>query len=175
MSSVKELTGGTGDVNPQYLTAQVAQTGADVTTAVTFPLPVPRFSPKTGRSIVLEVLRVSFDLRTANWTFVNNARVTATISSSNTAFDVDDHQTFASWSQAFQQTISADCCYIWNSPHFTDCTDGAGHGLLIATNAITLAVSSVLTNDTNIVDYKIWYRYKEVGLQEYIGIVGQQN
>lgn len=176
MSSIKELTGGTGDVNPQYLSINIAQTAADSTTAVTFPLPLPRFQPTKNRSIVLEVLRVTFLLRTANWVFVNNARIFCNVSTSNTAFGVDDHQTFATFTQTYQQTLlAANVNYIWNGPKEVDTTDGAGHGLLVATNAITVALGSVLTSDTNVVDLKLWYRYKEVGLTEYIGIVAQQS
>jgi hypothetical protein len=53
-------------------------------------------------------------------------------------------------------------------------TDGAGHGLLLATDTIYLAMYSAnkVTADNYVV--KLAYRWKEVSLVEYIGIVQSQ-
>ncbi len=55
-----------------------------------------------------------------------------------------------------------------------DCTDGAGHGVLIATDNIFAQVQSTATGNSNSVAIKILYRWKNVGLQEYIGLVQSQ-
>lgn len=69
------------------------------------------------------------------------------------------------------------------NPDFHDLTDGAGHGLLVATDNIWLtcyataatadagenAVLNVATVNADLI-----YRFKEVSLQEYIGIVQSQ-
>lgn len=65
------LTGGTGDVNPQVYRLSVA-TAAITTNFPTvlsasgyatqqFPLPVPRFPSKQGKSIVVEILKVRWN------------------------------------------------------------------------------------------------------------------
>lgn len=60
-------------------------------------------------------------------------------------------------------------------PWTDNLTDGAGHGYLVATDYIFAQVGSQNTNAAQFVDIKILYRWKNVGLQEYIGIVqGQQ-
>lgn len=53
------LTGGTGDVNPQYLTMALAQTAANNTITLAVPLPIQRL-PTSGKAQVLEVLKVFF-------------------------------------------------------------------------------------------------------------------
>lgn len=55
-----------------------------------------------------------------------------------------------------------------------DLTDGAGHGVLIATDSIYCNLQSVVTGILNDVVVKIGYRWKEVALVEYIGIVQSQ-
>lgn len=61
-----------------------------------------------------------------------------------------------------------------------DLTDGAGHGVLIATDSIWLtgfingAVPDIGTTAAVNVYAEILYRFKKVSLQEYIGIVQSQ-
>lgn len=53
------LTGGTGDVNPQYFIMQVTQTGNDVLTEGNFPIPIQRLQDR-GMAQVMEVLSAQF-------------------------------------------------------------------------------------------------------------------
>jgi hypothetical protein len=63
-----------------------------------------------------------------------------------------------------------------------DLTDGAGHGILIATDNIYLGVNASLSSfnlgdaDPIVggVSANLIYRFKEIGLSEYIGIVQSQ-
>lgn len=60
-------------------------------------------------------------------------------------------------------------------PVEVDLTDGAGHGVLVATDKIYLSVVSESTGNTNDVICRMLYRYKTVGITEYVGIVQSQN
>ena len=56
-----------------------------------------------------------------------------------------------------------------------DITDGAGHGFLVATDQIYMQVFTNGATATATVRVKMLYRWKNVSLAEYIGIVqGQQ-
>jgi len=60
MSSSKELTGGSGDVNPNLWTVVVLQTAIDATTRLTLPVPVIKqcgSCPK-GKAYAFELLRI---------------------------------------------------------------------------------------------------------------------
>lgn len=59
------LTGGTHDVNPQWLSLpRVTMATNDTTIEAQFPLPVVRFPERDGSSIVVEVLKVFWDIST---------------------------------------------------------------------------------------------------------------
>jgi len=57
-----------------------------------------------------------------------------------------------------------------------DLTDGAGHGMLVATDNLYLTIfaASATVPFTGAVTCKCMYRFKKVSLQEYIGIVQSQ-
>ena len=175
MSSIKELTGGTGDVNPQYLSAVVTQSAADAKTGVQFILPVPRTSQKPSRTIVVEILKVEFMVDQFDWVFAQNARIYLTASTSSTQFDPDDAQTFAAAAYYLNLTVAAGGIINWKGPIVIDTTDGAGHGFLVAVQAITLGIDSFFTVNVNTAFIKLWYRYKEVALSDFLGIVTTQS
>jgi hypothetical protein len=54
--------------------------------------------------------------------------------------------------------------------------DGSGHGILVATDQIFLhvAFSGIVNSAANQVQGRILYRWKDVSLEEYIGIVQSQ-
>lgn len=60
-----------------------------------------------------------------------------------------------------------------NQIHRVDLTDGAGHGLIVATPNIFLAVDSNNTGAQNDANVRVAYRFKNVGLQEYVGLAIQ--
>jgi len=57
------------------------------------------------------------------------------------------------------------------SERTVDLTDAAGHGVLVGTDKINMFVRSSNAALTPVVTVYITYRWKNVGLQEYIGIV----
>jgi hypothetical protein len=60
MASRRALTGGTGDVNPQFISFNVVQSGNDAVTTLPINVPVQRLSNQ-GRAQILEVLCVKYD------------------------------------------------------------------------------------------------------------------
>lgn len=55
------LTGGTGDVNPQWMKIYAPQPSADATVTLQVPLPVQRLPQKSGKALVMELLKVRWD------------------------------------------------------------------------------------------------------------------
>lgn len=175
------LTGGTGDVSPQWLSFSAAQSAADTTTTATQAIPVQRL-PQSGRAQVLEILKVVFNTTA----LPASASATETIDSINvfisttsfgtTATNAAEPRVFAYDAVANRSAFTAAGTYMASLPQirFFDCTDGAGHGVLVATDNIYAQVSSSGTGNTNTANIKILYRWKNVGLQEYIGLVQSQ-
>jgi len=172
MATIKELTGGTGDVNPQVLTLTTTQTAADTTTTNEFPIPVPRPSSSKGKSIVMEILQVKYNVGNlvapAGQIFIQGLLSTdgSTIETSPTVFSSFSRDGLFATAVGFS----------YSSRRFEDVLhDGAGHGFLVGTDSLFLCVNSGATGAVNRVTAKVFYRFKEVTLAEYIGIVqGQQ-
>lgn len=175
------LTGGTGDVNPQLLSFSAAQSGADTTTTTTQALPIQRL-PTGGRSQVLEVLKVFahvpvFGAVASATEAADSVSVFLSTSSfGTTAITYSEPRVFWASIRAMEGAFTAAGTYsrTENDIIETDLTDGAGHGLLIATDNIFCQVQSVGTGGTNTARIKLLYRWKNVGLREYVGLVQSQ-
>ena len=177
------LTGGTGDVNPQFLSETVTQSAADTTTTTTINLPIQRIAANApSQAIVMEVLKIWVQLPI----FGDVGNVAETSKSLNCIFStrntgttnqsLGDAAVFAVARTTQQGAWTAAGSYAYQEfPIVTlDLSDGAGHGILIATDSIYAQVVSAATGNTNSPQFKIMYRWKRVSLAEYIGIVQSQ-
>lgn len=177
------LTGGTGDVSPQWMTFSAVQSGADTTTTTAQAIPVQRL-PQSGRAQVLEVLKVAFFSSTnlpasasATETTDSITTMISTKSFGTTNTTFSEPTVFAADSIQSRSAFTAAGTYfviLPTSPRIYDLTDGGGHGVIIATDNIYAQVQSSGTGATNTVHIKLLYRWKNVGLSEYIGIVQSQ-
>lgn len=173
-----QLTGGTGDVNPQIITSPIiTQPGVDLPVQVQQPLPIPRFPTSTGRNLVIELLGIEVDFLT--WSGLagaviqymnvttnsqNPASINAALSDPKTIADVYKYYFFFTAAAVFE--VGAQT--------YVDLTDNAGHGLLIATDNVYFNLLTQNTGAANSAIMKLEYRWKEVSLTEYIGIVQSQ-
>jgi len=163
-----QLTGGTGDVNPQYQSATLSQSAADATTSSQITLAIDRLKLGGNRIGVVEVLSVSFDWRTPiTAASVSNLTAALTTKSFGTTKIQYSEPTIIAYHHVSQGAIATPYSY----PVRVDLTDDAGHGILVATDSIYFQVSSTTTSLTNVVDVKLEYRYKNVPITEYLGIV----
>lgn len=181
MASSKSLTGGTGDVNPQFLSLELTLSAANTLTNQSVVLPISKFQQKGNKAVVIEILKVFWNsplVDANNAAGGNNITQTAHLSTAllGTAapnspfvfayFDKQDRGAFTA-AGTYQTTHDDPVVY--------DCSDGAGHGILVATDRIFF--QAVTTGHAAAVTFgaKIMYRFKEINLPEYIGIVqGQQ-
>lgn len=195
------LTGGTGDVNPQWLvTGPIEATtvrraaGVGITMlkadAVAVQLPISRV-PLRGsgnRATVLEVLKAEFILSDSpNVTQNASAQevsIAMTISTSvpqlNQESSITNPTTIiaaAKWGTEI--TPNGVGIYCLPLIERVDVTDGAGHGVLVAVDRLycTIATGTSLpaVEIQDVTGYfRFLYRMKEIGLQEYLGIVQAQ-
>lgn len=172
MSRVSSLTGGTGDVNPQFYSGFTTQTGADTTTTGTFNVPIQRL-PTAGKAQVMEVLKVFVQLPNpveADSTYEVNF---STKNNGTTTTNFSDPSVFARFGRAERITTSGSI--VADQVLMADLTDGAGHGWLLATDNFFVQQRSVTTGNANTISFKLLYRWKNISLAEYVGIVqGQQ-
>jgi len=182
MASKKQLTGGSGDVNPQWMSfARLTLSGANVTTSASATLPVPKI-PASNKSTIIEVLKIvvhqaQFPALGAPFTGQERELVFSTISFGTVRAAWFEPNVFAIFNDQFTGAFTAAGTFgaqtqdVWTM----DLTDGAGHGLLLATDRLFIQGTTVGygVSVANF-DFKILYRFKTVGLLEYIGIVQSQ-
>lgn len=170
------LTGGTGDVNPQWVAFGVVQSGNDIATTGSLALPIsPSMVSRDDHALVIELLKVQFiwalDATQApalpqQWlAILTTADVPSGVPESTLLTSTQTvvcHKT-----AAFQFGAGATIAVIDRAP-VIDVTDGAGHGLVIAARNIFLTVLTTGTAISNRVTARMLYRYKEVRLTEYL-------
>lgn len=165
------LTGGTGDVNPNWLKITVTQSAADTFTQSTNPIPIQRLRTG-GKAQVMEILKIYWEIISAIAevdSVVSGFLTTKSYTSSPTLTDgpVIDHV-------KRNVAITTSGQIVVDNPIIHDLTDGAGHGMLIGTDNLYLSCGSSGTSLSNQITAMILYRWKNVGMQEYVGIVQSQ-
>lgn len=190
-SSGDTLTGGTKDVNPQYISAFLSTTAGSPTAAVETIInsPIVHVGPATNNTaIIIECLKLWVDLPPPATTDINaaltqrSAFFSFTTASRNVAGTVtvaqisDAHclaavgrDTYNSFTAAGTGIEFAD-----TDPRCWDFTDGAGHGVLFASDNLNFQFQTVGYAGAATVNFKLMYRFKKVSLVEYIGIVQSQ-
>lgn len=176
------LTGGTGDVSPQWLKSIAVQSGNDTTTTSTVTLPVTRI-PQSGVATIIEVLRVKW-IPAIGDVFPTAAANTAksmscTISTKNfgtTAPGLSEGSIIDNYSAELAGAFTAAGTYgvYASGTEEHDLSDGAGHGLLIATDQMFFQIASANTGVAVAAAVWLLYRFKSVSIEEYVGIVQSQ-
>ena len=174
-----QLTGGTGDVNPQWMNIRSSAVISTSFATTTAPTPINKFPEGSGRVVIMEILKVFFFPGIlANSTTNNNFQMYLTTknfaSTTPPNFFSEGSLIAGFW---YTTGFSANGSPTFLEPFTVDLTDGSGHGMLVATDNLYLgqiqsAASEPFSAGTTFV--KILYRFKKVSLQEYIGIVQSQ-
>jgi hypothetical protein len=166
------------------LSDTAVQSAADTTTTTQIALPIQRVAANApNQAVVMEVLKVYVDhtnLPASASAAETTDSITVAFSTKNfatTGVTLGEPAVFALYNQASRSAFTAAGTYyaiIKKAPEVIDLTDGAGHGILVATDSIFVQVNSASTGLTISVPFKILYRWKRVSLTEYIGIVQSQ-
>jgi len=188
------LTGGTGDVNPQWFNlggAGVAYTDANPIAAknsyntYTVPIqPAAMMSAGKGRTMVMEILRVEFQLSGAMGSQNTSLQAAICSRAPGAAPDITLGKPHVLASIAFDPWDisggSGGAAYQIIGLKSVDVTDDTGHGIIFAGQTIFLALENPAvagangTPATHALTGRILFRWKNVSLQEYIGVVTSQ-
>ena len=179
------LTGGTGDVKPQYLTVSTPVASAINEYAVAVvALPVARFGAVKDRATVMEILGVDWylgiqDVSDGNhlqWAFLSTVTDRTADATSTSATCAEDAQNPLTLAMAFQNLIISGGSggHVTTLPVSIDTTDGAGNGILIATDRLSIVFGASANFVAGNAVAKIKYRLVNVGIAEYVGIVQSQ-
>jgi len=172
-----QLTGGSNDVNMQAIVCPlVTQTAADTTTIRSLQLPIPRLPTRPGYNLVIELLSVEFTFLITGFAAAVQSIYAYVATTGETPPNITQALlgTRTVCDAFFQYVFAAGGAGDIPGEKDIDLTDQAGHGRLIASDTIFVGLMSTGTNAANNVVCKLWYRWKEVTLTEYIGIVQSQ-
>lgn len=180
----RTLTGGSGDIKPQYMkfagvTPAAAQYGIE-----TIQLPRPRITSRNKRAIVYEFLKVYFYPNISQLADTAQTQYMA-ISTSALNRSGGDACTLGTIVLDMQRPAVIAQCIKQNNlatngatssvyPHTVDLTDGAGNGVLVATDALFLIVGDVGGAGAGTGVCTVLYRLTEISITEYLGIVQSQ-
>lgn len=179
------LTGGTGDVNPQYLSGIVLMSGINTATETVLFTPIVRVGPQTGgRSIIMELLKLWVDMPSidadnpaAQGRIMQFSMSTSSVGATPAIMLISNAHCLAGLAHATRNAFSALGSGILESkaePAVWDFTDGAGHGILVATDNVFFQAKTSNQAAASEFHWKLMYRFKSVSLVEYIGIVQSQ-
>ena len=184
-SSSDQLTGGTGDVNPQYISGLLTLSAANTATEVVIGTPIVRVGPQTsGQAIIMELISLwvdmpAIDLDAAGATTRTSQFSFATVSAGSTPAIATldnprcilfiENTTRNAFTAAGTGTLDRQ-----EGPRTWNFTDGAGHGILVATDNLFVVGNTANQTGASTFRWKMSYRFKKVSLIEYIGIVQSQ-
>lgn len=179
------MTGGTGDVKPQFMTMAGAIAGAvDDYRVDVFQIPVVRPRGENESATIMEMLSLDYYLSVEN---IGDAAFTAAaFLTQNTSRTSGDTATVGSFGQdvadprtigmvILNMTLTTSGSASTYYPVHVDLTDSNGNGILWANDTITLVSGNVANAAAGATIVKLKYRWVNVGLVEYLGIVQQQS
>lgn len=168
------LTGGTKDVNPQYISVRLTESAANTFTQVEVNLPVGRVGMPNNRAQVIEILRVYLEsFQGGVLVAAGDGYEVAVATQSKAAIpDLDDPDVIAKFAGRMEG-VTSGFSFV---QHITawDPTDGAGHGIIVATQSMFFSVIGSSATAAFDMKLKVLYRFKNVSLQEFVGLAIQQ-
>lgn len=181
------LTGGTKDVNPQWFGGELKQETVTVAIDRAFQNPVAKgIFGRGNTATIMEILKVYFIFPalgpfaeiTPSLDGIRLYLSTRKLLPITPAFTASEPAVFA-WAILYSTAsfTAGGTVAVFNDPTYVvDLRDSAGHGLLVASDMIWFTVYTLGVQDTTIdtAAFKLLYRFKNVGLAEYIGIVQSQ-
>lgn len=186
------LTGGTGDTNPQWMPltsftvsgSSAAGTVGQSTNIVPVP---PSVMMGGGRQLVMEILKVEMNISSYGQFLTAGATGTA-VQSMQLSLSTKNHAGVTGNTTACAPTSGHNiACAQWFpsaqdemcGQSFTiDLTDETGHGVIFAGQNIYLMATNIsqsgIYTGARTIQGRLLYRWKGVGLKEYIGVVTSQ-
>ena len=160
------------DVYPQFMSFRVVETAANTFTPVRIQLPVAR-RPGAKKITVIEVLNVLMDLNGESFLAADAVTVTLQFTTSATGQQLNNSNVWYFFRFAVTQLTSGTT--IDYGPKEMRYDTGGGRGFLLATDSIFATVVGSSQTGAVTANFKLLYRFVEIGLEEYIGIVQQQS
>jgi len=177
------VTGGTGDIKPQYLTVAVTAGAVDDYAVFAAAMPILRPQSSVDEATVVELLSCEYYLGVSN--YGDNTSIDFAFLTGNTERSSADTSTLASYGQDVTRPqtfgavlrargLSTSGAQVWQDPVIYNFTDDNGNGMLFAGDLLNLVYGNVGGATAGECIAKVKYRFTRVPLIEFIGLVQQQ-
>jgi len=169
------LTGGTKDVNPQFISVRLTESSANTFTQLERNLPVGRVGMPNNRAQVIEVLKVWCEsFQGSVMVAAGDGYEVAVATQTKAAIpDLDDPDVICKFARRIEGVAGGGFPLV-NHIEVRDLTDGAGHGIIVATQSMFFTVIGSSAPGAFDIKLKVLYRFKNVSLQEFVGLAIQQ-
>lgn len=175
MSSNRQITGGSGDVNPQTLSFELVESAANTFTEFEIEIPASGLAAPRGKAVAFELLKVLPWIPSGALTDGTSLNVQLYLRSRDDIGDFSDADMFYYMNHITQVVTSGGFTYESLKPPY-NLTDDAGHGVLVAQPKIFGAIKGGSQSVALTAHLKILYRIKYVTLEEFIGLaISQQS
>jgi hypothetical protein len=169
--SKRRRTNGNLDLYPNFMSGRVTLSAANTYTTVTVNTPIPRLKTTQGRATVMELLWCDFYIDTIDLIGNGDAvQFQMSIGSVPTGvlFTNDTRTVFnAAWEVGF---VTSGMSY-YQRHHRWDFQSQDGYGYLLAADSFHMSGASAGQAAANVFDWKLYYRFVDIPLSEFVGIV----
>ncbi len=166
------------DIFPNFLTGTLTQSAADLFTTVLVNTPIPRIqTTRSGqRATVMELLWIEFLFPNIKMEAPNTALMGIfTIGTTPTVvLPYNNPRVFAEVRlDAHVITAGADgrATMFTRQPWIFQMQSKDGHGYLLAAESFHVSIFSTATAQVNILEWRMYYRFIDIPLSEFIGLV----
>jgi len=161
------------DIFPNFLTGQVTQTTAEEFTTVLVNTPIPRIqTTRSGqRATVMELLWIEAVIPTIEMSAaLANITVFFSIGTVPTVvLDFNNPRIIAEF--RIDSHINTTGAFVTMQPFIYNMQSTDGHGFLLAAESFHVSVFSANTGVINKVQWRMYYRFIDIPLSEFIGLV----
>ena len=160
------------DVYPQYMSFNVVESAANTLTTIRVQLPIAR-RPGAKKITVIEIVEIGVDIPNSDGLNGDQLTVALTFRDETAMPTYSDPNVFFRYNTLIAFTTSGST--LREMPYLQRYDTGGGRGFLVATDSIFAMVLGTSQGAALTAHFKILYRFVEVGLEEYIGVVQQQS
>lgn len=157
------------------MSGAVTQTGVDTATSSQFSTPIPRLQTKGNSATVMELLWIDGEIEgsingaTEGITVIFYGGVTTT-----TSFSWNNPRLIARKEFSGNNIVTSGS--IMPQPDFKlNLTSKDGYGFLFAGDVVNVLVTSANTGVATVVNWRLYYRFVDIPITEFVGLVQSQS
>lgn len=169
------------DLFPQQITVANAISAANTYTQIEVPVPINRLSVEDDKAWVIDVSKIQISMGVSSFDLgaTELEEVLAQLSTSPLTAGINLTDSTVFWFHRVavrirEITAASGITVIWNPESIMYDLTVNGKGIIVATDSMFFGIDSLNLSGTFTAVLKIYYKYVQIGIEEYVGIVQGQ-